>query len=78
MRNFLRRLDPSHPIDKCFHAAFSSDCKEKERKTHTLICLHPEIHFPSQPIAWSLMKSALRQGLAGTYLTTTTKMENLF
>lgn len=45
MRNFLLSLDPSRPIDKCFHAAFSSDCKEKE-KNKKLICLHPEDSLP--------------------------------
>lgn len=34
MQNFLPCLDPSHPIAKCFRAAFRSDCKGKEKKTH--------------------------------------------
>lgn len=44
VQNFLSSLDPSHPVDKCFHAAFSSDCKEKEK--NKLICLHPEDSLP--------------------------------
>lgn len=47
MGNLLPRLHPSHPIDKCFHAAFSSNCEEKEKKKkNTLICLHPEDSLP--------------------------------